>query len=215
MTWLETSSVAPPSASRWNVFQRSRRSTGSSPTVGSSRTSSSGEPSSAVASDTRARWPPERRLTTWSRERLQPDRRERGVGRVAPRSEHAREVAQVLADGQVAVHGRRLRHVADAPRAAAASRPPGRARGPSQTRLLHADDRAQERRLAGAARAEQARHSAAAHLEREFGQHRASRRGRRGGGRPGSRTARPLRDCPRRTYVHRRMAHRAAGRPFA
>ena len=39
------------------------RSTGSRPTVGSSSTSSRGSPSSAVASDTRARWPPERRPT--------------------------------------------------------------------------------------------------------------------------------------------------------
>src|SRR5439155_7563774 len=57
MTWLDTSSVAPASASSWKRSQRSRRSTGSRPTVGSSRTSSSGVPSSAVASETRARCP--------------------------------------------------------------------------------------------------------------------------------------------------------------
>jgi RNA polymerase sigma-70 factor, ECF subfamily len=67
ITWLETSSVAPASASVWQVFQRSRRSTGSSPTVGSSSTSSSGSLSSAVASDARECSPPDSVRTTWSR----------------------------------------------------------------------------------------------------------------------------------------------------
>ncbi len=49
ITWLETSSVAPASASDRNVAHRSRRSTGSRPTVGSSRTSRSGRPISALA----------------------------------------------------------------------------------------------------------------------------------------------------------------------
>ena len=73
ITWLETSSARPRSASSWNVPQRSRRSTGSRPTVGSSRTSSSGLPTSAVASDTRARWPPESARTSWSRCAGEPD----------------------------------------------------------------------------------------------------------------------------------------------
>jgi len=59
MTCDETSSVRPSPARRRNVPHRSRRSTGSSPTVGSSSTSSSGRPSSAAASDTRDRWPPD------------------------------------------------------------------------------------------------------------------------------------------------------------
>ena len=67
MTWLDTSTAAPASAIRWNSSHRSRRSTGSSPTVGSSSTSRSGLPSSATARLTRLRWPPESRATTWSR----------------------------------------------------------------------------------------------------------------------------------------------------
>ena len=66
ITWLETSNVAPSSARRWNRVQRSRRSTGSSPTVGSSSTSRSGSPSSAAASDTRERWPPDSVPVSWS-----------------------------------------------------------------------------------------------------------------------------------------------------
>ena len=65
MTWLEISSVAPSAASPANVRHRSARSTGSSPTVGSSSTSTSGRPSGAVASETLAR-PPERLSTSRS-----------------------------------------------------------------------------------------------------------------------------------------------------
>ena len=67
MTWLETSTAAPSSAMRWNRSHRSRRSTGSRPTVGSSSTSRSGWPSSATARLTRLSWPPESWPTTWRR----------------------------------------------------------------------------------------------------------------------------------------------------
>ena len=126
MTWLETSSVAPRSASRWKSSQRSRRRTGSSPTVGSSRTSSSGWPSSAAASETRARWPPgeprddavrrARRATTSS------STRSTVVRPAAPRTRAKKR--EVLAHGEVAVDRRRLRHVADA-RGAAPATPAG------------------------------------------------------------------------------------------
>src|SRR5581483_9367394 len=66
ITCEETSRVVPVSAIRRNVVQRSRRSTGSRPTVGSSSTSSSGSPSSAAASDARDSWPPEKVRTTRS-----------------------------------------------------------------------------------------------------------------------------------------------------
>ena len=62
-TCVETSSVAPSSRSRSNSAHRSRRSSGSRPTVGSSSTSSSGRPSSAPASATRWRCPPDSRAT--------------------------------------------------------------------------------------------------------------------------------------------------------
>ena len=65
MTWLEMRNVtgSSPPASRWNNSHNSARSTGSSPTVGSSSTSTFGVPSNAAASDTRARCPPESRST--------------------------------------------------------------------------------------------------------------------------------------------------------
>ena len=58
ITWLETRSVAPPAASRWNSAQRSRRRTGSSPTVGSSRTSSVRLAEQRGGERDARRWPP-------------------------------------------------------------------------------------------------------------------------------------------------------------
>src|ERR1035437_682905 len=66
MTWLDTMSVVPDEARAANNTQMSRRSRGSRPTVGSSSTSSRGEPRRAVANETRACSPPERRPTTVS-----------------------------------------------------------------------------------------------------------------------------------------------------
>ena len=106
------SSVAPSSARRWNISQRSRLSTGSRP-IGSSSTSSPGLPTSALASETRDRSPPERAhdLVT----RLEVDDPEHLVDPLRLGTDDAREVGEVLARGQVAVHRRRLRHVADTP----------------------------------------------------------------------------------------------------
>ena len=66
MTWLETSTATPVSARSWNVVQRSSRSTGSSPTVGSSSTSMLGLPSRATARLARDRCPPLSWATTSS-----------------------------------------------------------------------------------------------------------------------------------------------------
>src|SRR6185312_14092684 len=66
MTWLETRSVVPLSCSLRKSVLSSTRSTGSRPTVGSSSTRSSGEPSSAAARDARLCWPPESDPTSWS-----------------------------------------------------------------------------------------------------------------------------------------------------
>ena len=91
MTWLETSTAAPPAASRWKSSQRSRRSTGSSPTVGSSRTRRSGVPSSATARLTRLRWPPERLPTTCDAVVVEADDRDRVVRRRPVDAEHPGE----------------------------------------------------------------------------------------------------------------------------
>src|SRR5581483_4691004 len=72
ITWLETRSVVPAAARRWKVSQRSRRRTGSRPTVGSSSTSSSGAPRSAVASEARAGGPPDSRPPTRAARRPRP-----------------------------------------------------------------------------------------------------------------------------------------------
>ena len=59
MTWLDTTIVVPPSASARKWLQNWTRSSGSTPTVGSSRNSTVGRWTSAQASDRRRRWPPE------------------------------------------------------------------------------------------------------------------------------------------------------------
>ena len=98
------------------------RSTGSRPTVGSSSTSSSG---SRAARPRATRAPAGRRRggrpggRRGGRDRPSRSPRRRAAGR----AEHAGEVAQVLADGQVGVDRRRLRDVADPAAQAAASRP--------------------------------------------------------------------------------------------
>ena len=96
-----------------NACHRSRRSSGSRPTVGSSRTSSSGRPTSAVASDTRERWPPDSRSTTRSASLAEADQLDRVVDLPARRADQPREIAEVLAHGEVAVDGRRLGGVGD------------------------------------------------------------------------------------------------------
>ena len=167
ITWLETSSVTPPAASPWNSSHRSRRSTGSRPTVGSSSTSTSGAPSSAAASETRAALPAgepaDERLGVVRRARPRRSRRRRRR-RGAPSTRG--EVREVLAHREVGVHatapGSRSR-----PRGAArASRPAG----PSTSNVAASTTctptiAAHERRLAAAARAEQAGDASARDLE--------------------------------------------------
>lgn len=77
---------------------------------------------------------------------------------VPPGARDLREVAQVLGDAEVGVHGGSLRDVADE---GAQRRGSGRLPedfDPSLHMVLDADDRAHQRRLAAAARPEQARH---------------------------------------------------------
>lgn len=140
------------------MSQRSRRSTGSRPTVGSSRTRTSGLPSSAVASEARPLASGE--LADHAIALApEPDRHDHAVDLGGRRSDDGGEVTQVLADGQVAVAGRRLRHVRDA---ASQRRRPGRLpEHAHRSRLdpLDADVRADQRRLAAPARAEQPRHA--------------------------------------------------------
>ena len=125
MTWLETRTVVPASASRWNIAQRSRRSTGSRPTVGSSRTSTSGWPSRATARLTRERWPPLRLPTTWPPDRARSTAAMLRSTSLGAGAEHPGEEAEVLGDAQVVVHAGGLGDVADpVPQRPAAGRLP-------------------------------------------------------------------------------------------
>ncbi len=168
ITWLETSSVRPAAASEAKVAQSSRRSTGSRPTVGSSSTSRPGSPSSAVASETRERSPPERFRDLVVHVLVERDRRDRLIRLGRGYAQDSSEEAQVLADAEVTVDRRRLGHIGRPGGAAGAIRP----RRPSTVDSacldhLDADDRPHQRRLAAAARPEQARDPARRNRERE------------------------------------------------
>ncbi len=85
--------------------------------------------------------------------------------------EHPAEVAEILADGEVVVHGGSLGRVGDT-----SAKPAGAGGQPQNAHLpvldpLHADERAHERRLAAAARAEQARDASGRDREREVVEH--------------------------------------------
>ena len=161
MTWLETRTAAPSSASSWKRLQRSRRSTGSSPTVGSSRTSRSGLSSSATARLARERWPPLSRLDRRAGVGAEVDRVDRLVHLGVRAAEHAGEEAQVLGDREVVVHAGCLGDVADPPAQRCAARGLAEHAHVAARDLLDADDRAEQRGLAAAARTEQPGHPGA------------------------------------------------------
>ena len=154
--WRRTPS-SPASASRWNSAHRSRRSTGSSPTVGSSRTSRSGlaeqgdrqrDPRALPAGE-----PVDHLVSRCVRE---VDRLDAAIHLGGRHAEHPREEPQVLLDGEVVVHAGCLGDVADPVAQLAA--PAGTAEHASPCRLddLHADDAAHQAGLAAAGRPEQA-----------------------------------------------------------
>ena len=171
MTWLDTSKVAPASASRWNRFHRSRRSTGSRPTVGSSSTSSSGESSRATASDD-----PGQLAAGQLADHLvalvgEVDLLEHPVDVRARRPQDGGEVPQVLDHREVGVDRGSLGDVADpAAQRRAAGRQAEHLAGPGDHRL-HPDDGPHQGGLAAAAGAEQPGDDAPADVEVQSVQH--------------------------------------------
>ena len=115
ITWLDTSSVVPPSASAWKVPTGRAAAPGRGRPSARRARAARARPSSALASDTRARCPPESLRRPASACRPRPTVAITSSMRSGRPSEHPREVAEVLAHGQVGVHRRRLGHVADAP----------------------------------------------------------------------------------------------------
>ena len=170
MTWLETNSVVPAAASAWKRSQRSRRSTGSRPTVGSSRTRTlrpgeegarEGDPG-ALAARQRADLAGGHVASATSTRAASADAARDAVQR--------RVVAHVLAGRQVGVDRRPLGHVAHA--VAQRRRTGGKAQHLQRARRdpRDADDAAHQRGLAAAARPEQAGHLPCGHREREAAQ---------------------------------------------
>ena len=198
ITWLDTSSVVPCG----------RRARGRSPrgrAAAPGRARRSARRARAARARRAAPWRARRGRAArrrggrrrWSACRAERDRRDHLVDAVAGRAEHAREVAQVLADGEVAVHRRRLRHVADPAAQRRRARRLAEHVDAAAGDDLHADDRAHERRLAAAARAEQAGDGAGTNRLPKGRRARACRRARPAGGR------------------QRRPARRAWGRFYA
>ena len=87
-------------------------------------------------------------------------------------AQHGGEVAQVLLDGQVGVDRRRLRHVGHAAAQRRRARRLLEHAHVAARHALHADDRADQRRLAASARAEQAGHAAGLQPRRQPAKHR-------------------------------------------
>ena len=155
ITWLDTSRVVPRRASSWNWSHRSTRSTGSSPTVGSSSTSNSGCVTSAQASETRVRCPPERlphKAVRWS---VRPTASTASSAAFAVGPVQRREVAHVVDHPQVVVDGGVLRDIADAAAQFDGSGGPAEHRDRARRDELRADDAPHQRRLAAAGRTEQ------------------------------------------------------------
>ena len=156
MTWLETSRLVPAAASRWNRSHSSTRSTGSRPTVGSSSTSSSG--SRAARRPARPGCAGRRRASPTSCVGLRAEpvaSMTRSTSPAGAPSTRA-EVVEVLPHGEVVVDARPPGSRSRRGGAGRGARPAGRA--PSTVPVvdpLHADDRAHQRGLAAAARAEQ------------------------------------------------------------
>ena len=139
---------------------------GSKPVVGSSRKSSSGSPTRPSARSSRRFWPPESVFTRALRFSSSPTRAITSAG-VARARVVAGEQRDVLVDGQVRVHRRRLEHDADplAPVAAGALRVDAEDGDAAAVALAVALEDLDRRRLAGAVRAEQAEDLALLDLE--------------------------------------------------
>jgi hypothetical protein len=110
--------VQPPALSEANPFQNLRRSTGSMPTVGSSRISSGGRPTSATARDSLRRIPPEKKRTAFFFSSFRPTKSSSSAARAraaaGPRPAMRPKNARVRR-GQIVVKRVVLRHVADLP----------------------------------------------------------------------------------------------------
>ena len=114
MTWLDTTIVVPASASARKWPQNWTRSSGSTPTVGSSRNSTAGWWISAHASDRRRRWPPDSVPGHGVLAVASSTRASASTTAASPRDAvGGREEPRVLADGERRVDPVALGHVPD------------------------------------------------------------------------------------------------------
>ena len=134
---MDISTAAPPAAARAMSHHRSARLTGSTPVVGSSRTSRSGSGSSAATTPSLRRIPPDSCPASRSRPRrarsVPGTRRPRGRP-PRPLPVDGRTEPQVLCHGEVVVHAGARRQISDPPGARAADRPPATASAPATQR---------------------------------------------------------------------------------
>ena len=119
MKCVVTSTVTPASASALIRRQNSRRASGSTPEVGSSRNRMSGSCISAQARASRCLKPSAQIARRGIEQRIEPELRDRPVdARPLVRAREPVRAAvepQILPHGQLAIEGELLRHVADSP----------------------------------------------------------------------------------------------------
>ena len=142
MYGVETSTVIPPCTNSWRSAHSSRRETGSTPFVGSSRSSTSGSCRSAHASASFLYMPPESASARRSRNGASRVMREEPLGALAVdrAREHVepREEPEVLVHREVAVQAVLLRHEAEPLADARPTTGPARARAPRRRRARRA-----------------------------------------------------------------------------
>ena len=161
----------PSWASWWRCSQNSRRAPGSTPAVGSSRSSSFGSCSRQAASARRCFHPPESVPASWPRRLPEPEALERLVDPAAAVGQpvDSPDELEVLRDRQVLVEAEALRHVADLaldPRRLAQD-VEAEARAAAAVGGEQAAEHADRRGLAAAVGPQEAVDLAPAHLERE------------------------------------------------
>ena len=172
MYGVATNTVLPARCSPAMMRQNSRRDTGSTPVVGSSSSSRSGSFMSVEASMSFCFMPPESLSASRSPNCAIPicssSRGARSARQLAGYPAQAREVLEVLGDGEVGIHREALRHVADArlDRVGRRNHRFAEDERVALARHLHGREHRDERGLAGTVGAEQPEDGASADLER-------------------------------------------------
>ena len=167
-TWLETSTVRLPAAKSRRKSRSQRTPSGSRPFAGSSRTRSSGSPSSAAASPSRCRIPSEYPFTRRPAASVELDQPEHFVDPRVGQVDGPAQGSQMVAPRAAGMEIGGFEHRADPQRRPLKLRVRhAEDERASARRLREAEQHAQRRRLPGAVRPEEARDRARFERERQ------------------------------------------------